>query len=130
MSLAWYIVAEAEPEGLDLFVNGKAIAHVNEEALDNIFGEIGAKHLDEFVSADPDEFADFLDDLDSVEVSDEKWFSADEGLASVNALLAHLGANPDCLDNQAAVVSDLEEYLVVLNQLKERGIKWHLAIDI
>ena len=129
MSLAWYIVAETEPDDYEIFVNGKAIAHSDEEALGTIFEEIGEKHLEEFLSPAPEELEDFLEDAGDVELPDEEWFAPDDGLKIVNALLSYLARNTGALDNQAAVISDLEEYRLVLSQLKERGIRWHLAVD-
>jgi hypothetical protein len=130
MSVAWYIVTESELEDVDIFVDGKAIAHCDEKALARIYKEIGAKPLEEFLSADPAEFDDFLDDFDvAVESTEEQWFEPHEGLASINALIKYLEANQDRLERQDQVLSDLYQYKKVLSQLQERGIRWHLALD-
>ena len=102
---------------------------MDEEKLNNIFERIGVKHLEQFLSMAPDDLEEFWDELDDIEPLEEAWFSAQEGLDSVNALLNYFYCHPDVVEDQGDVVSDLTEYQSVLAKLNEREIRWHLAID-
>jgi hypothetical protein len=55
----------------------------------------------------------------------EKWFSPDDCLKTINALL-------DYAENQkfdARVAADLREFKSVLENAKQNGVGWHLAVD-
>jgi hypothetical protein len=132
MSVAYYIVLKDEMDGFDPFVNGKALAHANEKALEKLCAELKIKPLTAFISQDPEELADFIagegmdapDDLPA-----EEWFDAEEGLLVVRTLRRHLGDNPKALKDAAAICDDLAEYEAVLERLHKEGVKWHLAVD-
>ncbi len=55
----------------------------------------------------------------------EKWFSANDGLGTINGLLDE--AENHKLD--ARVVADLREFRSVLEKAKQNGVGWHLAVD-
>ncbi|MCB1589354.1 MAG: hypothetical protein KDI56_10675 [Xanthomonadales bacterium] len=135
MSLAWYISAEREVEGLDMFVNGKAIAHVPETRMNAVFKALGVTHLMEYFGADPDEMSDMFGEFDdqandAPSYPDEEWFSAADGLVSVRALADYLRKNPGTFERQEGVLEDLVEYERVLSVLSKNNVRWHLAIDI
>jgi hypothetical protein len=132
MSLAYYIVLKPKIEGFDPFVNGKAIAHADEKTVAKLCASLNVRPLTEFISADPDELAEFLEDegVDPPEVlEEEQWFSAEEGLTTVRALRQHLAENPTALKNSAAIIDDLTDYEVVLEVVKQENVRWHLAVD-
>ena len=132
MSVAYFIVIKPEIEGFDPFVNGKAIAKVNEKALTKLCNSLKVRPLVEFVSQNPDDLAAFLESEgvdDPGEIPQEQWFSADDGLTTVRALKQHLAENPDALKNAAAIVEDLDEYENVLDRVKKENVKWHLDVD-
>lgn len=132
MSSAIYIVTKKQIKGFDAFVNGKAIGTVDGEALERLCKAAGVESLLGFISQDPDELADFLDE-EGVDGADalpaEEWFTAERGLAAIQGLQAHLRANPGTLPGQAAVLDDLAEYEGVLLKLAEKKVDWHFAID-
>lgn len=133
MSVAFFIVTERETDGLDTFVNGKAIAHVSEKALKKICAAAGVKSIYDYVSMDPDELDDFLEDED-VETPDDalpsaQWFPADEGLSWTTKLAEYLKANPTAIKDAPEVLSDLAEYEVVFKALLARGVRWHFQVD-
>ena len=64
MSVAYYIVPRQEIEGFDHFVNGKAVARANEKKLDTICNSLGVTPLSAFISQDPEELTDFLEEED------------------------------------------------------------------
>ena len=160
MGVAYFIVAEREVEGLDTFVNGKALARC--PYLGNLADEAGVRSLLDFFSMSEEDASAFLDDPDP-EVAEpesvwevfepERWFDASEGLVTVRGLIAHLEAGPlelpddpipdevaELLDDlgptetwtpsQSEVLEDLREYEVVLEKLAAEGVRWHLAIDV
>lgn len=133
MSIALYIVTQREPEGIDTFVNGKAIGDTDESALDALCEAAGVPSLMNFISQDPGEFADFLEqegfEMEDGDSMAEEWFTPAEGLAAIRGLMAHLRSNPTAIGNAAAIVEDLAEYEAVLVQLEQQDIPWHLAVD-
>lgn len=108
MSLAHFISLQDKNPGFDIFVNGKAIAHACDE-----LEEIAAK---ESVSS-------------IMSFYGRKWYEADKGLATVQALVRHLEANPKALENAEDVIDDLKEWEEVLLKAKAAGIKWKMKID-
>lgn len=132
MSVAYYIVPEREIEGFDHFVNGKALGHADEDILNRLCGELNVQSLLAFISQDPEELADFMEDED-VEMPEEfaeaQWFDANAGLITVRALAAHLESNPDALKDSSDLIDDLREYEEVLARLAQEKVRWYLALD-
>lgn len=131
MGVAFFIVPERDVAGLDVFVNGKALAHC--DRLDELMAQAGVRPLMEFFSQDPAEAAAFCE-AEGVELPEDgfppvDWYSADDGLATVRGLLAYLDANPSALADAENVVGDLREYETVLSALAAEGVRWHLAVD-
>ena len=82
--------------------------------------------MSEFFSIDPEEAATFLDgegdDHGELVLPPEQYFSADDGLATVRALLPMPGAEP--------ALRDLHDCERILSIAGEHGIGWHFAMDI
>lgn len=134
MGVALYIVVKKKIRGFDPFVNGKAIGHADEKAITDLCTMLGVPSLFSFISQDLGELEEFLLDegLDMEEPDElpkEEWFSAEEGLVSVRALIAHLANNASALANAEAVIEDLREYEQVLVTLAEKKTLWHFAVD-
>lgn len=72
----------------------------------------------------PDELTDFIDGADELELLSLQQFSAQEGLTTVRALLAHTPVHTD------RVVEDLRECEQILTPVAEQGVGWHFQIDI
>lgn len=126
MSVAWYVILERDIPGFDHTLNGKAVAKVA-DLLDSVAKEKGLPTLMSFFSISPDELAGFASDhgVSLKQPPPEKWFSADEGLKTINGLL-------DYAENQnldARVVTDLQEFKNILETAKRNGVTWHLAVD-
>eukprot|EP01031_Cornospumella_fuschlensis_P009154 gene9154-11243_t len=113
MSAAIYIVPEKPLAGIDDFVNGKAVASVDEVELDELCKRLKVKSLWAFVSQDPGDFADLLEEGEALDLSDslpdEQWFAAEDGLKTVRALQGHLGAEPPALFHEIRFRADLED---------------------
>lgn len=132
MSVAYYIVPEREIEGFDHFVNGKALGHADEETLHQLCEALSVQSLLTFISQDPEELADFMEDED-VEMPEEfaeaQWFDANAGLITVRTLAAHLESNPDALKDSSDLIDDLREYEEVLARLAQEKVRWYFALD-
>ena len=141
MSVAYYICADVPEadENHEFFMDmdGKALARVEEDVLEQLAQRANVKPLMQFFSMPQGEWDDYVDDikdlLDEDEVFDPQeltWFSADEGLKTVLALIAEIDKTPQLLAEPEAVIDDLESMAAILTRLVEHGIRWHLAIDI
>jgi len=123
MGSAHYIVLEREIDSLDAIMDGKSLSlHI--ELLDKAAGELGVRPLSEFFSMPPDELADLMDGADDVEFPALQQFSAQEGLTTVRALLAHTPVHMD------RIVEDLQACERILKVAAEQGVGWHFQIDI
>ena len=141
MSVAYYICADVpeNDENHEFFMDmdGKALASVEEDVLEQLAERANVTPLMQFFSMPQGEWDDYVDDikdlLDEDEVFDPQeltWFSADEGLKTVLALIAEIDKTPQLLAEPEAVIDDLESMAAILTRLAEHGIRWHLAIDI
>ena len=132
MSAALYIVLEEADPGFDTHVDGKALSHADTQ-LQALAQRLGVTPLMEFFSVDPEDMLAEAEEFDvgvtADEVPAEQWFSADAGLQTVQTLLAHLDANPGAIEAGPAVANELSTFQRVLEQARERGIRWHLAVD-
>jgi hypothetical protein len=132
LSLAWYIVLRVQIPGFDPRVNGKFLARTG-NSLDALAKNSGVRPLMDFFSAAPDELAAFLN-AEGVSSEDapsqlppEKWFSATEGLKTVNALKEAVAEHQ--IEGASKIMDDLTEFENVLKVASAHGIDWHLAID-
>jgi hypothetical protein len=131
MGVALYIVPEREVEGLDTFVNGKALGH--SEHLEQLAERAGVRPLMEFFSQDPEDLAEFLDTEGAEPTADglpaEQWFPAADGLVTVRGLLSYLSAESTAVPDATAIIGDLQEFESVLGRLAAEGVQWHLSVD-
>src|SRR5687767_4194352 len=102
MGAALYIVAKDKPEGMDLFVNGKALSQASAR-LSSAAKKLGVRELMSFFSQNPEDAADFVEDVSAL--PPEQWFAPEEGLTTIRALITHFSASP----SDSAVVDDLRE---------------------
>jgi hypothetical protein len=130
MSVAFYIVLDNDDPGFETFVNGKALAR-EAESLEEISATLGIPTFEDFTSMSAEDIEDMLGDDDAeIPEQEENWFTADEGLAFVQALVDHISSNPKAVKNQQAVLEELGEYADVFNKAKGIGARWHLNLDI
>lgn len=125
MGVAYYIVAENQPEEMDIFVSGKRLAQAHAR-LASAARTLGLPDLTHFFSQDPEEAAEWVEDQEVAKnLPPEKWFDPEEGLTLVRALLPHFSTVPE----DSAIVEELREFEDVLLRLRKAGLRWHLAID-
>src|SRR5438034_348737 len=92
MGTAYFIALDNSAPGFDPFVNGKAIAR-EAKRLSRVAASLGLKGPDEYVSMGGDEAASVVEEFgigDEVQAPPEQWFDADEGLAWIGRLQAHI----------------------------------------
>ncbi len=131
MSVAYYIVLDRSDIDFDASVDGKALASAW-DSLSAAAKELGIRDIEDFVSCDPEELADFLDDIgpeDSAQVPAEQWFEPGEGLDWIVKLSDHLQRNPKSVANSSDVLADLNDYKKVLEAASNMKARWHFAID-
>ena len=131
MSVAYFIVTEREIDGFDPFVNGKSVGRLSDKKLERLCEAAGVAPLQQFLSQNPDELADFLHDegIEYETLPSEEWYEASVGLDAVNTLIAYLQGESEAFPDKHNVIEDLQEFSNVFVRLQEEGVKWHLAID-
>jgi hypothetical protein len=122
MGSALYIIAKDKPDGMDLFVNGKALSKASAR-LTSVAKKLGVRELMSFFSQNPDDAADFVEDISTLPA--EQWFDPVDGLVTVRALITHFSV----AQGGADVIEELREFEAVLQRLKDAGLLWHLAVD-
>jgi hypothetical protein len=131
MGAALYIVVDSEEPGFDTFVNGKALAQA-EGKLAEAAQRAGVTPLMDFFGVSPADLEGVAEEFEAAEdvtavSATEAWFDPEDGLRTVGALLATLESDPAALG--AHVRDELLELSSVLSQAKQRGLRWHLAVD-
>lgn len=129
MSVAFHIVLDQAEPGFDPFVNGKALARESER-LEAICRELEIPSFEDFISMSAEDIRDMLDEGVDLPEEEEKWFSADEGIAFARALADYVRANPGSVGDQRAVLGELGEYVEVFRKAKGVAARWHLSLDI
>jgi hypothetical protein len=132
MGAALFIVLEREITGLDTIMDGKSLSRANEK-LDALANKIGVTPLSEFFSADPAQAAEFLEgeglEDSEITIPPQQQFTAEQGLATVRALLAHIASNPTSIPGSDGVIRDLKDCERILSSAATHGVKWHMEID-
>ena len=126
MSVAWYVVLENNIPGFDPAVDGKALARAG-DMLESIAKDKGVRPLMGYFSTSPEEISGFLEDHGATfeKAPPEEWFTAEEGLKTVNALLEE--GERRQLDARA--ITDLRDFQRVLEVAKQNDVGWHMAVD-
>ncbi len=131
MGAAYFIALDNPDPGFDPFVNGKAIAR-EAKRLSKAASSLGLMTPDDYVSMGGDEAASMAEEFgigEEIQAPPEQWFDADEGLAWVGRLRAHIQSDAKAVKDAEAVLADLGEYERVLTQAKSIGAKWHFSVD-
>lgn len=129
-----YIVVEGEDPGFDIFVNGRSLAR-HEDSLERIALRTGVRPLIEFFSADENSMSLLIEEgagnQELVQrLPPPQWYSPEDGLATVQALIHALQHEPQLMGTEGAqVLSELREYEIVLEKTRVRGLRWHLAVS-
>jgi hypothetical protein len=134
MAASIYIVVEGDDPGYNIYVNGRVLARY-ESAIEKLALELGVKSLLEFFSADENSMALLIEEGGGnpdllKRLPPPQWYRPEEGLSTLEALIAALDADPHQLGSEGPeVLSELREYHAVLRKTAERGLRWHLAVS-
>jgi hypothetical protein len=132
MGSALFIVLEHEIPGFDQSEYSKDLAQASEE-LDGVAATLDVLPLMSFFSKDAEEVAEFLDDegvaLDEMPIPDETWYTAADGLKTVDALLGHYQSVANPTPQTGQIIQDLKEFQSVLRRAEAEGVRWHLDVD-
>ena len=126
-----YIVLERKIPNTDVYVNGSLLSKKSQE-LEKMAKHLGVTTLMGFFSISRDELGPFLSEQDLESTAgnskyDEKWFTAEEGLRTVHALLKRIAESS--LADRDRIAAELQEFAKVLGLAKTNNIRWHLAVD-
>lgn len=133
MGVAYYISTEKELPEIDsvIDIDGKSIARISDFLeKEKIYESLAVKPLEEFFGDDVSEFLDDVDDEHDSDIGGEQWFSAEDGLTTVNALIGYIEAHKSAIPSADDVLVDLSDMLKILTVCKEHNSKWYLAMDI
>jgi hypothetical protein len=135
MSAAFFIVLDRKDPGFDPMVNGKFLSQ-DAKRLEKIAKSLGIRPLEEYVSYSPEEAREMmedmgtdLDEIEGMELGEQKWYDPREGLDWVSKVSAHVQANPSSVKNPKGVLTDLEEYRTVFEKAEKAGARWNLQVD-
>jgi hypothetical protein len=132
MGSALYITLEREIAGVDTFTNeGKTLAKVSDE-LEALANQLGVEPLMRFFSVHPDEVAALLEGsggVDDLDLPDEAWYRAEDGLETVDRLLAYVMEHPGAISASLRVIEGLREFQSVLRRASAEKVRWHLTLD-
>jgi hypothetical protein len=134
MAASMYIVVEGEDPGFDIYVNGRSLAR-HEDALEKLALSFGVRPLIEFFSADENSMSLLIEEgAGNQELLNRlpppQWYAAEEGLATVCALVDALQHEPQQLGTEGTqVLAELLEYQTVLEKTHARKMRWHLAVS-
>ena len=133
MPACLYIIVEGEDPGFDTFVNGRALAR-NESALEQIAEQLGAPPLLAFFSAEEESLA-VAYEQGGQELAREPepqlvWFSGEDGLLTIRALINYLESVPAALGaERSPVLLELREFEDVLTKTAQHGLLWRLSVS-
>ena len=124
MGVAYFIVLERKIDGLDDMIDGKLLAKIA-EILDATAPELGVRPISEFISVDPKQAEEFMSgegiDAGDIELPPLQQFSAQDGLATIRALMTRPEAK--------AAIHDLKDCERILSAAAQHGVGWHLEVD-
>jgi len=127
---AYYIVLQETIPGVEAVgLEGRALSK-NSVELEALAKQAGVIPLLMFFSSTPEQVAGLLEDhvRKNVQIPEERWFSAEEGLNTISALLTSLAEIPP--PESLSLAKELTEFQQVLQAARSRNVRWHLGIDI
>src|SRR5690349_9355886 len=125
MGAALYIALEKQIPDFDSVIDGKMLSK-SEKQLAAAAKRLGVRSLMEFFSTSAEEAEDLLgEDVAGIDIPAAQWFSLEDGLKTINALLAQAEISPELM----ATKDDLLDRQRVLREAQKHGVRWHLAID-
>ena len=127
---SFYIVLQNKIPNLDEYVNGSQLLK-RQETLDLLSKKFDVKPLMSFYSTNGDDVRSVLDceapEELGIKIPREEWFTAEEGLPTIRALLNHFEKTNSPSDEKR--MAELRKWNQVLSAAREHQVRWHLAVD-
>jgi hypothetical protein len=99
------------------------------EKLDAVAGRNGLRTLGSFLSTDPEIDAEMMGiDAQELGLPAEEWYSPNDGLAAVQALIAYLREHPKAIAKGKEMLSELEEVAAELTEARRHKVKFHFDL--
>lgn len=131
MGAAYFIVLDRKIEGLNTRMDGKMLARAAGR-LEALARQLGVRPLSEFISADLEAAADFVEneesDAKTEDLSPLRHFPAQEGLTTVRALVAHLQTQPGLEPNAEVILQELGDCERILSAAARQRVGWHFEV--
>jgi hypothetical protein len=131
MAGGWQVLFENSIDGVEPTPGSGVALLYQQRLIDELATKLDVTPLSKFFSRSPDEVAEYLHqqglDPAKFDLPEEEWFEPDEGLTTVQALLAQLRAEPGSVPQYDKVVRDLEESERLLNVAMLHDVRFHLA---
>ena len=128
MGAALFISLESEIDGVDSFVNGKAVSRES-DAIERALAKLDKPSLFDFFYVSEDEsramFEDVPEDFEPT-IPDDAWHAPEEGLAMFTALKAYVDANGDKFTEPEALAEDVSDFIRVLTSALKHKVRWRL----
>jgi hypothetical protein len=126
-----YIILEKQIINADIYVNGNHLSK-NSDELGRIAKQRGVRPLMDFFIVSGKELSSLAEEyspkLDKItKQHQENWFTAEQGLQTVNTLLQNLASSK--LEPLDRIKTELQEFARVLEIAKANGLRWHLGVD-
>ena len=130
MGSAFFVRAEREVPGVDLTMDGKALA-ANESQLSAFSDDAGVTELVVFLSPSVEQQRAALESLGmgDLEPAPERWFAAEDGLRTIRALRESVSARPEWFTASGDLLDDLARVEEILVSLGRAGVRWHFDVD-
>lgn len=130
MGAALFITLEREIPDIDASSVGGKLLSRNLDWLNEASVKLNVRPLGDLISLNPEEAAAFLEgeglDAGGLTIPAEQWFGADEGLATVGALLQHTESTKP---EEKKLLEDLRTCKQVLEQAKQNNVRFHFTVD-
>jgi|GEM_PF-1894766 len=129
MAAGWQVLLEEETPGIEI-AGGRGVALLYQQRQIDLLAErLGVTPLSRFFSRSPVEVAEYLSQQglnpDEYDLPEEEWFSAEDGLATVRALLEALSAAPQLVPQGDKVIADLDDAERILALAALHGVRFH-----
>jgi len=126
-----YIIMERQIPNVDIYVNGNFLSKHNDE-LGRMAKQYGVRPLMDFFSISGEELSSLAEEhspkLNKIRKDHhENWFTAEEGLQTVNTLLQNLASLK--LNQLDRIEAELQDFARVLELAKLNSLRWHLGVD-
>ena len=134
MGVAYFISASDGDTSYSTMMDGKGLGR----ALDSVscMGEdFGMPRLDAFVSQSKEDIIEIMpqgfNSIDESKLPDEQWYDPKMGIQLIEQYISKLKAYEYIYkDDKKDSLQDLNDMLSILKILDNKGLKWHLTIDI